>query len=179
MIRLTSLKELNSGVKRDGLIWIIGHLTVEKDQLYINDGPLKYRLYLQLDAAGSQLLNRFGVCLGTIQVFKESIIVSKLMYLNICDVETHYDFYLPLSIIHEPDHDMFDASQENCLLDQGKFVVQVEAKSEILCKGTVDFIIQATIRSNDFSWLPSNLSYQAQKCCVCTVFIIFHGGKFK
>ena len=176
MIRLTSLKELTLP-KSTGIIWIVGSLIVHNDQIYVCDGELRYKVYLQLGPQGSELLNDYGIVLGTNQIFKESMIVSKLLYLNIRDVCTHYDYYLSPLIIHQPDENMDDASNKSLMLDQGTFAVEIQAKSEILCKGSVDFIIQATIRSNDFSWLPSNLSYQAQKCCVCTVFIIFHGGR--
>jgi hypothetical protein len=151
---------------------------MDNDQLFITDGTVKYRLYLQLEAAGSEHFAQYSICYGSNQVFKDSIIVSKLMYFN-RDISTYYDFYLPSTIIVQRDQEMFDASTGNCMHDQGRFVVKVQAKSELLCKGSVDFIVQATIHSNDFSWLPTDLSYQAQKCCVCTVFIIFHGGKYK
>lgn len=170
MVRLTSLKEISLSVQPKGMIWIIGHLKVEKDQLYITDGRLKYKLFLQLEAQGSKLVNKCTISLGTSQVFNDCIIVSKLIYLNISNIDSLYDFYLPSGLIHQ------EVSLENRMLDQGTFVVEIQAKSEILCKGSMDFIIQATIRTSDFSWLPANLSHQAQKCCVCTVFIIFHGG---
>jgi hypothetical protein len=178
MIRLSSLKELWLHGAPIEFIWITGRLLVDKDQLFITDGQVKYRLFLQLEADGSKLLDKYSICLGSNQVFKDSIIVSKLIYLNTRDITTHYDFYIPSAIIVQRDQEMLDASSDTCMIDQGRFVVKVQAKSEILCKGSVDFIIQATIHSNDFSWLPTDLSYQAQRCCVCTVFIIFHGGKY-
>jgi hypothetical protein len=191
MIRLYSLKELKLCSAPVGFIWISGHLALDKDQLYISDGLLKYKLLLQLDGENSLLFDRYSVCLGTSQIFKDSIIVSKLMYLNIRDVSKHYDFYVPKCIIVSrsdcvslgsglgvnQDTDPDDMDPED-MDPESRFVVQVQAKSEILCKGSVDFIIQASIIANDFSWLPADLSYQAQRCCVCTVFIIFHGGTY-
>ena len=171
-MRLTYLKELALPLKYEGMLWIMGQIVSDKDQLYLRDGDLMYKLYLLISPQDSKLISEYCIVIGTNQVFYDSIIVTQLLYLNI-NIGTYYDYYIPQNLIYRPNGLTHSKS-----LDQGTFVVRIEAKSEISSKGSLmDFVVQATIHSNDFSWLPSNLSYQAQKCCVCTVFIIFHSRK--